>query len=94
MKNTENPQPNSSPLPRKRINFQFDLFESFDEDDVLYHEIETVRASLNKLRRKVFAELADMQKELETMKEENLKLKYALLNEKEETEHERKLYEL
>lgn len=84
MNSTESRQLKSSRSKKKKIEFQFDLFESFDEDDVLYHEIETLRASLNKFRRRIFAELADVQKDLELMKEENLKLKFALYHENDQ----------
>lgn len=57
-----------------------DLFETYDENDVLYKEIEELRTSMHKLRRKMFRELDEMQSEIKLMKEENMKLKFALFH--------------
>lgn len=63
-----------------------DLFETFDEHDVLYQEIEALRTSMHKLRRKLFRELDELQTDMKELQDENMKLKFALFHDDEEEE--------
>ena len=84
MISTESHHKNNTELAPKRIEFQMDLFESNDEIEILYKEIENLRTGLHKVRRKIFRELDEMQADVKELKEENLKLKFALYHEKDE----------
>lgn len=61
-----------------------DLFEPYSESDVLYKEISDLRSGLNKVRRRIFRDLDDLQTEIKALKEENMKLKFSLLHDNNE----------
>ena len=77
----QKPKSNIKSHQSKTINIQMDLFEPCSESDVLYKEITDLRNGLNKVRRRIFRDLDEMQSEIKLLKDENLKLKFSLMHE-------------
>lgn len=60
---------------------QLNLFDDLKETDLLFSELQELRASMHKLRKKFFKELDDIQTELKQIKEDNIKIQFASLKE-------------
>jgi septal ring factor EnvC (AmiA/AmiB activator) len=73
-----------TPSSQRRLEYQMSLFEDLQETDLLFADIQDIRTSLHKMRKKLFKEVDDLQTEVKHLKDQVSKFQFVIARQKEE----------